>query len=110
MFNNQLKSVVERIERLEEEKHNLAVDIKMVFAEAKADGFDPKILKKLISVRKQDAGKRREETELLNLYMSSIGMTPIEELASGVKADASVLGHAVKAKQEADELLEVENV
>ena len=69
-----LKSFIERIERLETEKKVIAEDIKEVYAEAKTTGFEPKIIRKIISFRKMDIEKRREETELLDLYMSAIGM------------------------------------
>ncbi len=70
----QLKSIVERIERLEEEKHALAEDIKEVYAEAKGNGFDTKIVRKVISLRKQDAAERSEQEALLDLYMHALGM------------------------------------
>ena len=70
----QLKSLVERIERLEEEKKTIAGDIKEVYAEAKANGFDTKILRKLISIRKKDRNEREEEEAILDLYMSALGM------------------------------------
>ena len=69
-----LKNFIERVERLEEEKTALADDIKDVYAEAKATGFDPKIMRKVVALRKMDTEKRREETELLDLYTSAIGM------------------------------------
>lgn len=69
-----LKAFVERIERLEEEKKALAEDIKEVYAEAKAVGFDTKIMRKVVSLRKMDTEKRREEEELLDLYKSAIGL------------------------------------
>jgi len=69
-----LKSFIERIERLEEEKKVIAEDIKDIYGEAKATGFEAKILRKVISLRKTDLQKRREEQELLELYMSAIGM------------------------------------
>ena len=72
----QLKSLVERIERLEEEKKTIAGDIKEVYAEAKANGFDTKILRKLISIRKKDRNEREEEEAILDLYMSALGMLP----------------------------------
>ena len=65
----QLKSLVERIERLEEEKKTIAGDIKEVYAEAKANGFDTKILRKVISIRKKDRHEREEEEAILDLYM-----------------------------------------
>ncbi len=69
-----LKSVIERVERLEEEKAALADDIKDVFGEAKATGFDVKIIRRIIKLRKMEVEKRREEDELLELYKSAIGM------------------------------------
>ena len=72
----QLKSLVERIERLEEEKKTIAGDIKEVYAEAKGNGFDTKILRKLISIRKKDRNEREEEDAILDLYMSALGMLP----------------------------------
>lgn len=69
-----LKSFLERIERLEEEKKGLGDDIKDVYSEAKGTGFEPRIMRKIISLRKTNLEKRREEAELLELYMSAIGM------------------------------------
>ena len=70
----QLKAFVERIERLDEEKKTIADDVKDVYAEAKGTGYDIRILRKIISIRKQDKDKRREEEEILELYMSALGM------------------------------------
>ena len=69
-----LLSFLERIERLEEEKAALSEDIKEVYAEAKGVGFDVKILRRIIKLRKMEPEKRREEDDLLDLYMSAIGM------------------------------------
>lgn len=69
-----LKSFVERIERLEEEKKTIADDIKDVYGEAKGTGFDTNALRKLIAVRKQDADERREQQAILETYMSALGM------------------------------------
>jgi uncharacterized protein (UPF0335 family) len=69
-----LKAFVERIERLEEEKKALADDIKDVYSEAKGNGFDVKIMRKIVSIRKQDREKRREEEEILDLYLAALGM------------------------------------
>ena len=74
----QLRSLVERIERLEEEKKTIAADIKEVYAEAKGHGFDTKILRKVISLRKKEATEREEEQSMLDLYMEALGMTPAE--------------------------------
>jgi uncharacterized protein (UPF0335 family) len=68
-----LKTIIERIERLEEDKAAVANDIKEVFAEAKGEGFDVKVLRKVIRLRKQDKAKRQEEEAILDLYLSAIG-------------------------------------
>lgn len=69
-----LLSFFDRIERLEEEKAALAEDIKEVFAEAKSAGFEVKIMRRIMKLRKMDIEKRQEEDELIRLYMSAIGM------------------------------------
>lgn len=69
-----LRSVIERIERLEEEKQALADDIKEVYAEAKGTGFDVKTIRKIIRMRKQEPDQRAEEEALLETYLSAIGM------------------------------------
>jgi len=71
---DQLKAFIERIERLEEEKAGIAGDIKDVYAEAKANGFDTKVLRKIISLRKRDYAERQEEEAILELYMQALGM------------------------------------
>ncbi|MCA0422732.1 MAG: DUF2312 domain-containing protein [Proteobacteria bacterium] len=70
----QLKAFIERIERLEEEKKNISDDIKDVYAEAKGNGFDTKVLRKIVSIRKQDQNERKEQDEILTLYMQALGM------------------------------------
>ena len=70
----QLKAIIERIERLEEEKKALSEDIRDVYAEAKANGFDAKVLRRIVSLRKQDANERKEMEEILELYLSALGM------------------------------------
>jgi len=70
---SQLKSVVERIERLDLEKSEIAEQIKEVFAEAKGNGFDVKILRKVIRLRKQDRAKRQEEEAITDLYLVALG-------------------------------------
>ena len=69
----QLRTIIERIERLEEDKAAIANDLKEVFAEAKGNGFDTKTLRKVVRIRKQDRAKRMEEEALLDLYLSAIG-------------------------------------
>ena len=71
----QLKSIIERIERLEEEKKALADDIRDVFAEAKGTGFDTKVLRRIVSLRKQDLSERQEQDALLETYMAALGMS-----------------------------------
>lgn len=70
---SQLKTVIERIERLEEDKAAVMLDLKEVYSEAKGNGFDVKILRKVIRIRKQDSAKRSEEEALIDLYLSAIG-------------------------------------
>ena len=68
-----LRAFLERIERLEEEKRAISDDIKEVFAEAKGTGYDVKIMRKFISLRRMDRDKRREEEEILELYLAALG-------------------------------------
>jgi uncharacterized protein (UPF0335 family) len=70
----QLKSVIERIERLEEEKAALASDIREVYAEAKGNGFDTKIIRQVIRIRRLDNADRQEQEAVLDLYLSALGM------------------------------------
>jgi uncharacterized protein (UPF0335 family) len=69
-----LRAYIERIERLEEEKKALAADIREVYAEAKGNGFEPKIMRKLVSLRRMDQSDRQEEEELLELYRRAVGV------------------------------------
>lgn len=73
---DQLKSIIERIERLEEEKREVADQIKEVYAEAKGNGFDVKTLRKVVGLRKKDAEEREEEEAMLDLYLHALGMAP----------------------------------
>jgi uncharacterized protein (UPF0335 family) len=68
-----LRAFIERIERLEEDKREIAGDIKEVYAEAKANGYDAKVMRKVISLRRMDHEKRREEEEMLDLYLNALG-------------------------------------
>jgi uncharacterized protein (UPF0335 family) len=72
----QLRSFIERIERLEEEKAALAADIKEVFAEAKGNGFDTKIMRAVIRLRKMEPADVNEQESLLDLYKRALGMLP----------------------------------
>lgn len=76
---DQLRAFVERIERLEEEKAALAADIREVYSEAKAMGYDVKTLRTVIRLRKQDESERREQEAILATYMSALGMIPAGE-------------------------------
>src|ERR1700712_5017251 len=78
---DQLRSIIQRIERLEEEKSGLASDIKDIFAEAKGNGYDVKTLRKVISLRKLDASERDEQEHLLDTYKRALGMAPEMEEA-----------------------------
>lgn len=71
---NQLMSIIERIERMEEEKAAVAADIKEIYAEAKDNGFETKIIRKIVSLRRKSKEERQEEESLLETYMASIGM------------------------------------
>ena len=78
---DQLRTIVSRIERLEEEKAALATDIREVYAEAKGNGFDVKALRAVIRMRKQDENKRREDEAVLATYLHALGMAPEAEAA-----------------------------
>ena len=71
---DQLRAFIERIERMEEEKKAISDDIKEIYAEAKGNGFDTKVLRQIIRIRKQDHAERMEQEALLELYMSALGM------------------------------------
>lgn len=75
---DQLRSIVERIERLEEEKKAIGDDIKEVFAEAKANGWDVKTLREVLRIRRMDAAERQELDALLDLYLHALGMAAAE--------------------------------
>ena len=69
-----LRSFIKRLEKLEEDKAAVGEDIKEVYAEAKGTGFDTKIIRKIISIRKMEVEQRREQEELLELYKAALGM------------------------------------
>lgn len=70
-----LRAFVERIEKLDEEQRALGDDKKEVYAEAKGAGYDAKIIRKIVGLRRQDKDKRREEEEIMSLYLAALGMT-----------------------------------
>ena len=71
---DQLRAFIERIERMEEEKAAIAADIKEIYAEAKGNGFDTKIIKTIVKIRKVPAAERAEQEALLETYMNALGM------------------------------------
>ena len=71
---DQLRSIIERIERLEEEKKTIADDIKEVYGEAKGNGFDVKTLRQIVKLRKQDREERAESEAMLDMYLHALGM------------------------------------
>ena len=79
---DQLRTIVARIERLEEEKAALAADLREVYAEAKGNGFDVKALKSVVRMRKQDESKRREDEAVLVTYLHALGMAEAEAEAA----------------------------
>jgi uncharacterized protein (UPF0335 family) len=74
---DQLRSIVERVEKLEEEKAGLAADIREVYAEAKGNGYEVKALRTIVKMRKQDAAEREEQETILETYMHQLGMLPL---------------------------------
>ncbi len=71
---DQLRAFIQRIERLEEEKAALAADIREIYAEAKGNGFDPKIMRQVVRLRKLDTAERQEQEAILDLYIHALGM------------------------------------
>jgi uncharacterized protein (UPF0335 family) len=72
---NQLRSFLERIEFLEEQKSNISADTREVFAEAKSAGFDAKIMRRIIKLRKMNAAEQQEQEELLQIYLQALEMS-----------------------------------
>ena len=82
--NNRLADIIDRIEALESDKAEIASDIKEVYAEAKSNGFDPKIIRKVVALRRMDRDKRAEEQALIDTYMAALGQladTPLGQAA-----------------------------
>jgi uncharacterized protein (UPF0335 family) len=73
---DQLRSIIERIERLEEEKKTIADDIRDVYGEAKANGYDTKVLRKIVAIRKMDQNDRLEQDAITDMYLHALGMAP----------------------------------
>jgi uncharacterized protein (UPF0335 family) len=74
MTNNQIKTIVERIEKMEEEKLAITTDISEIYKEAKANGFDAKIIRKIVAMRKKGAKELAEEQAIMDVYMAALGM------------------------------------
>lgn len=68
-----LRTIIERLERLEEDRKAVVLDMKEVFAEAKGEGFDVKILRKVLKIRAQDRASRQEEEAVLDIYLAALG-------------------------------------
>jgi len=77
---DQLKSIIARVEKLEEEKTGIAADIRDVFAEAKGNGFDIKAIRSILKIRKMDAADREEQETILDTYLHALGMIPQIEM------------------------------
>lgn len=73
---DQLRSIVERIERMNEEAKSIADDIKDIYSEAKSNGYDVKTLRKIVAMRKQDEHDRKEQEAILDVYLAALGMAP----------------------------------
>lgn len=78
----QLKSIIARVEKLEEEKAGISADIRDVFAEAKGNGFDVKAIRTIIKIRKMDQQEREEQETVLDTYLHALGMLPDYEEAA----------------------------
>ena len=72
----QLQQFIERIERLEEEKASISEDVREVYAEAKANGYDVKVMRQVIKLRKMEASEREEQESLIDTYLHALGMVP----------------------------------
>jgi uncharacterized protein (UPF0335 family) len=84
MTNNQIKSIVERVEQMEEQKLEITTDISEIYKEAKANGFDTKIIKKIVAMRKKNPNTLAEEQAIMETYMAALGMladTPLGQAA-----------------------------
>ena len=89
--NNQIKSIVDRIERLEEEKKGISDDIREIFAEAKNNGYDIPALREILRIRKMEADKRAERESIMEIYMQALGM--LADLPLGQAAVERELAH-----------------
>jgi uncharacterized protein (UPF0335 family) len=98
---DQLRSYIERIERLEEEKKNISQDVKEVFAEAKGNGFDVKTMRTILRLRKIDANDLQEQEYLLDTYKRALGMLPEVDEEEQAQGDQEEKNKKVKQAQAA---------
>jgi len=87
----QLRAFIERIERLEEEKKSISEDIRDVYAEAKGNGYDVKVMREVIKLRKQEAHERQEHEAVLDLYKHALGMIPSGDVVDGPHSSQQAL-------------------
>ena len=103
----QLRQYIERVERLEQEKQDIADNIRDAFAEAKSNGFDVKIMRQIIKLRKMDTSDRDEQEAILDLYKHALGMIPeFESVSSGTSSEVSEAMAAIEASEYADNMEE----
>ncbi len=93
---DRLRSFIERIERLEEEKASLGIDIREVYAEAKGDGFDVKTMRAIVKLRKLDSSDRAEQEALLDLYKRALGMLADTLLGEAAMRSVTVESHVAR--------------
>lgn len=91
---DKLRAIVDRVERLEDEKQNLSADIRETYKEAKSDGFDVTALRSIIRMRRQDAAKRQEQEAILDTYLAALGMLPLERAIADASLVEGVTVHA----------------
>jgi uncharacterized protein (UPF0335 family) len=81
--NNQIRAYIERVEMMNGEIDALKEDVSAIYSEAKGNGYDAAILRKIVALRKKDPDKRRHEETVMSLYLDALGMTPMEEYLKG---------------------------
>lgn len=104
---NRLRSFVQRVESLESDKAEIALDVKEVYSEAKSEGFDTKILRKIIARRRRDRQEVREEEEIMSLYLEALGDLPLfqrEYDAPGGDPEEPTIEDAIAAEEKGDKL------
>lgn len=79
----QLRAIVERIERMLEEKQTISDDINEIYSEAKSNGFDTKVIRKVVAIRKLDANERMEQESILDTYLAALNMLPADDAQEG---------------------------